>query len=84
MRKAMHPLRQGLRLANAMCDAGRDGNFASGQGQRRAMHVSKCFVCFCFDSWERLTDKRWRPKTFDVIDPCLKHGVARCTAMIQP
>lgn len=84
MRKAMHPLRQGLRLANAMCDAGRDGNFASGQGQRRAMHVSKCFVCFCFDSWERLTDKRWRPKTFDVIGLCLKHGVARCAAMIQP
>ena len=80
----MHPLRQGLRLASAMCDAGRDGNFASGQGQRRAMHVSKCFVCFCFDSWERLTDKRWGPKTFDVIGPCLKRGVARRAAMIQP
>ena len=77
-------MRKGLRLASAMCDAGRDGNFASSQGQRRAMHVSKCFVCFCFDSWERLTDKRWKPKTFDGIGPCLKRGVARCTAMIQP
>lgn len=48
------------------------------------MHVSKYFVCFCFDSWERFMDKRWGPKTFDVIGPCLKHGVARCAAMIQP
>ena len=77
-------MRQGLRLASAMCDAGRDGNFANSQGRRRAMHVSKCFVCFCFDSWKRLMDKRWKPKTFDVIGPCLKHGVAWCTAMIQP
>ena len=63
MRKAMHPLRQGPRLASAMCDAGRDGNFANSQGRRRAMRMfSKCFVCFCFDSWKRLMDKRWRPK----------------------
>ena len=48
------------------------------------MHVSKCFVCFCFDSWERFMDKRWRPKKFDVIDPRLKRDVARCAAMIQP
>ena len=48
------------------------------------MHVSKCYVCFCFDSWRRLMGKRWRPKTFDVIGPCLKRGVARCAAMIQP
>lgn len=63
---------------------GGDGNFANGQGRRRAMHVSKCFLCFFFDSWKRLMDKRWRPKTFDVIGPCLKRGVARRTAMIQP
>ena len=67
--KTMHPLRRGLRLASAMCDAGVMATLPTGQGRRRAMHVSKCFVCFCFDSWQRLMDKRWRPKTFDVIDP---------------
>lgn len=84
MRKATHPLRRGPRLASAMCDARRDGNFANSQGRRRVMHVSKCFVCFCFDSWQRLIGKRWRPKTFDDIDPRLKRDVARCAAMIQP